>query len=204
MDLLKKTFLCFALLISGVAFAQNKQPIDAGIGVVAASDAYQYEVIERPPHLFEDEDLTRTWEGALVSPFFNKPDYGLYHFICLEKTSQFYKILVNDNETVYLPVDSSFKFMNWRDLVIGAQVERKSNENLLRISPDKKAKAITRDCDRESLLVLDMIEKEGLYWMQVVYHNECGEIPRIAEEGKKAWLQWRNKNELLVLISLLC
>ena len=108
-----KNILIFIAFIVTSVNAQNRNPKEIGIGFAIANDPYRYEMNYIPKNLFRNKELSEKWTINSIFPYFLKPDYGLFHFICLEKTKEYYKVLVNDNEVGFLANDSTFYFITW-------------------------------------------------------------------------------------------
>ncbi len=195
--------LVFALVV-GIAFGQGN-PRALGSGFAVAADPYQFENGSVPSRIYRDPELKIRLTGREVLPFFNKPDYGLYHFICLEKTAAYYKILINDNDIGYLPNDDAFRFMSWEQLMIGSPVERHSTDNPIYERPATTSKRIHNTCDPDRLHVKLLMERDGEYWAYVAIPLDCEDHPDLRTKAYKlGWIKWRTKTELLVSILLLC
>ncbi len=172
---------------------------ELGIGFVVATDPYQYEDGSHYENVFSDSELKNRWTGN-ISPFFYKPDYALYHFICLEKTVRYYKILINDMSTAYVPNDAHFYFKTWDMILINASVKRLTDDNPIRDELNS-SRTIEYKCASGQLQVKDVIEKNGEYWLQISFSPICDDQEIQRTYG---WIRWRTKNKLLVDILLLC
>jgi hypothetical protein len=196
------TILLILLVLN--SFGQNKSPKELGIGFTIASNPYEFGGLSIPKNLFKNKDLTQKWDSAKVFPFFLKPDYGLYHFICLEKTNDYYKILVNDTEIGYLPNDSNYYFKTWDAILLQSTVERLTKDNPIRKECDNESKIIVNRCEFDRLTVQDVIQKDGEFWIQIYFSPECEVYPDKNTKVKYGWIKWRIDGKLLVNILLLC
>jgi len=196
--------LILSLFIS-VIYGQNRQPKELGIGFAIADNPYLYEDMSHPKDIFTDSRLTTKIQTDKIFPFFYKPDYGLYHFICLEKNDEYYKILINDTEIGFIPNNQSYIFKSWETILMNASVERIDNKNLIRANPTESDKEIiTNDCQYEDLKVTDVIERKGDFWIAISFATDCEPYPKKDAKKKIGWIKWRDLNTLLVRIQLLC
>jgi hypothetical protein len=196
--------LFFSLSIS-VAYGQNKQPKKLGIGFVIAENPYLYENMSHPNNIFTNSELTDKIQTDEIFPFFYKPDYGLYHFICLEKNKRYFKILINDSEIGFIPNNGKYIFKTWETILMSASVERINKQNLIRKNLNgTDENIIMNNCEYETLKVLDVIEKNGEYWLEISFAENCEPYPTKNTEQKTGWIKWRNSENLLVRIQLLC
>ncbi len=196
--------LIFSLSIS-VVYGQNKQPKKLGIGFAIAENPYLYENMSHPNNIFTNSELTDKIQTDEIFPFFYKPDYGLYHFICLEKNKRYFKILINDSEIGFIPNNGNYIFKTWETILMSASVERIDKQNLIRKNLNgTDENIITNNCEYETLKVLDVIEKNGEYWLEISFAKNCEPYPNENTEQKTGWIKWRNYENLLVRIQLLC
>ena len=204
---MKKMKHCITILLTLIAlnsFGQNQTPKELGIGFAIASNPYEFEDLSTPEKLFRNKELTQKWNSDKVFPFFFKPDYGLYHFICLEKTNGYYKILVNDTEIGYLPNDSNYYFKTWDAILLQSTVERLNKENPIRKEWNNESEIILNDCKFDRLTVQEVIQKDGEFWLQIYFSPECEDYPDKNSKVKYGWIKWRTNDKLLVDILLLC
>lgn len=204
MRIMKNWIPILLTLIALSSFGQNKQPKELGIGFSIATNPYQFEDLSIPDNIFKDKELTQKWDSDKVFPFFFKPDYGLYHFVCLEKTIDYYKILVNDNEIAYLPNDTNYYFKTWEAMILQSKVERLTKDNPIRQECDDKSGIVEYNCEYDRLTVQDVVQKNGEYWLEIHFSPECEEYPSKNSKVKYGWIKWRTNNKLLVEILLLC
>ncbi|WP_439132079.1 hypothetical protein [Polaribacter sp.] len=191
-------------MITAVIYGQNNQPIKLGIGFAIAENPYLFEDMSHPNTIFTDSELTKRVETKAINPFFYKPDYGLYHFICLEKTNDYYKVLINDSEIGYLPNNSNYIFKTWDAILLSASVQRIDQQNFIRNSFKESDNAIIlNNCKNEVLKVLDVIEINGESWLEVSFSVNCETYLEDDTELKIGWLKWRVLDKLLVRILLL-
>lgn len=197
------TTILLTLLVLN-SFGQNQTPKELGIGFAIASAPYEFEDLSTPKNLYSNKELTEKWSSDKVYPFFLKPDYGLYHFICLEKTNDYYKVLVNDNEIGFIPNDSNYYFKTWDAILMQSTVERLTKDNPIRKAWNNESETISNDCEFDRLTVKDVILKDGEYWLQIYFSPECEDYPDKNSKVKYGWIKWRTNDKLLVNILLLC
>ncbi len=199
------------ILVTLTSYGQGKNPIKLGLGIVAIKDTYDE---SRIVTVYKGEDLKTKIEdfslyGQLknVSPYYFKPDYGLCYFVCLEKTKDYFKILINDKEEGFLKNDNDKYFKTWESLLINATVERLDiKANPLKTDPTKNGETITLQHDTvDRLQVIDVIEIKGEHWIKVQY-SKSGKVPcdKGTTDCGEGWIKWKSEDKLLVNILLLC
>lgn len=186
------------------SFAQNSNPKELGVGFAIAANPYEFDVKSIPSNLFIDQNLTQKWKIDSVFPYFLKPDYGLYHFICLAKTEKYYKVLVNDNDIGYIPNDASFNFITWDSILKDASVERLPLDNPIMSECNDSSKTILYYCEFERLKVVETLQKDGEYWLKVYFSPVCEDYFDQDSDVIYGWIKWRSNNQLLIEIYLLC
>ncbi len=182
----------------------QKQPVALGIGFAVANNPHEFVDYSTPQNIYSNKELSVELKGVKVHPFFFKPDYGLYHFICVEKTKSYYKVLVNDSSFAFLPNDSNYQFMTWDSLLVGAIVERITQNNPIKANADHASSSISYTCNHERLEVKRVLKKEGDYWIEVAFSKNCEDVNSSNNKLSFGWIKWREGNKLLVKIMLLC
>ena len=196
------------ILLTSIALStlgQNSILKELGVGFVIPINPYEFEDLSTPVNLFKDKALTEKRDSNNVFPFFFKPDYGLYHFICLDKGKDYFKILANDTEVAYVPNDGTYFFKTWKAILLESTVERVTDDNPILEEIGDQDKTIDNSCEFDRLTVKDVHQKDGQYWLQIYFSSNCEGYPD--ESGpniKHGWIKWRVKNNLLVNILLLC
>ncbi|MFY0598136.1 MAG: hypothetical protein JXR03_00595 [Cyclobacteriaceae bacterium] len=201
---MKNWIIILLTLIVLNSFGQNRDPKELGIGFAIPTNPYEFEDMSTPQNLYKNKEMTDKWNSNNVYPFFLKPDYGLYHFICLEKTNDYYKILVNDNEVGYIPNDSSYYFKTWDAILLQSTIARLTKNNLIRNEWNDDSGTIINNCEFDRLTVEDVIQKDGEFWLQIYFSPECEDYPDNNSKVEYGWIKWRTENKLLVNILLLC
>ena len=201
-----KTWILLILSLSiSMIYGQIKQPEKLGIGFAVAENPHLYENMSHPKDIFSNSELTNKIQTNKIFPYFYKPDYGLYHFICLEKNSKYFKILINDSEIGFIPNNEKYIFKTWETILMSASVARIDKQNLIRNSPkEKDEKIIINSCKYESMKVIDIIEQNGEFWIEIFFATNCEAYPEDNAERKTGWIKWRILEKLLVRIQLLC
>lgn len=202
---MKTSIILIFSLICSVFYGQNNQPINLGIGFAIAENPYLFENGTHPDTIFTNSQLTKKVKNDKISPFFYKPDYGLYHFICLEKNKNYYKVLINDSEIGYLPNNETYLFKSWETILMAASVQRNDKSNLIRNNPSENSKSdVENNCSNEVMQAKDVIQKQGEFWIEISFATDCSPYPDENAKLKRGWIKWRNSKELLVQIFLLC
>ena len=197
------------ILILSLSFSsisgQNRQPKELGIGLAIAKNPYSYGNNSYPKDIYTNSKLTEKIHTKKIFPFFYKPDYGLYHFICLEKNNKYYKILINDTEIGFIPNNKKYFFKTWETLLMTASVARIDRKNNpIRKKPNNTEEIITNNCEYETLNVIDIVEQNGEFWIQITYATNCDPYSDDNAKHKTGWIKWRNMKNLLVTFQLLC
>jgi len=199
------------LLTSLTSFRQEKSPIKLGVGIVAIEDTYD---TKKMVSIYKDKDLKNKLEdfklyGQLktVWPYYYKPDYGLCYFVCLEKTKDYFRVLINDKEEGFLKSDPEKYFKTWESVLISSFVERLDiKANPLKKKPSYSEATIDLEYEPkpDRLEVVDVIEKNGEHWLKVNF-SKSGKIPcdKQIADCAEAWIKWRAGDKLLVNILLL-
>lgn len=200
---LKLLILAFCVAFVSFCQAQNNNPVSLGIGFAMAFNPYEFGD-NHSNQIYTDAKLITKITTKEIYPFFYKPDYGLYHFICLEKTAFYYKILINDNEIAFIPNNKDFIFKTWEEILIGAGVERKDKKQFIYEKHDISSKVIENSCEFESMRVEKITKIKGEYWVFVQFASDCEPYLEESKKIKQGWVKWRTKDKLLVELFLLC
>lgn len=192
--------LPYCLSITSVA--QPKAPLSLGIGVVAVSNPYEIIDSVLVKTIYTDSLFTQPVSEIQIAPFFNKADYGLFHFICIDETKTHRTILVNDSTTAFIKKDEGFNFIPWSELLNGAFLERLSKTNQIRELPNNQSVAISNSCEIDRLRVRKVIQIEQEYWAFIDFAENCEVYFENATSIKQGWVKWRDHNKLLVDILL--
>lgn len=200
------------ILITLTSYGQENNPTKLGLGIVAIKDTYDE---SKTVTVYKDKGLKTKIEdfklyGQLKSiwPYYFKPDYGLCYFVCLEKTKDYFKILINDKEEGFLKNEDDKYFKTWESLLINATVERLDIKgNPLKSNPTDNAETITLQSEItvDRLQVIDVIEINEEHWINVNY-SKSGKVPcdKGTTDCGEGWIKWKSGDKLLVNILLLC
>lgn len=198
------------ILVTLTSYGQEKKPIKLGLGIVAIDNTYDASKIVS---IYKDKELKTKIEdfklyGQLknVWPYYFKPDYGLCYFVCLEKTQDYFKILVNDTEEGFLKNDEDKFFKTWESLLINSTVERLDiKTNPIKVRPANNAETISVEfkIPVDRLEVVDVIEMNGEHWINVKF-SKSGDYPFDEKSDiETGWIKWKAGDKLLVNILLL-
>jgi phosphatidylglycerol---prolipoprotein diacylglyceryl transferase len=199
------------ILISISSNGQGRNPVHTGIGIVAIADTYNQ---SKSVTVFKDKRLAVKLEdfklyggSRMIQPFYFKPDYGLCYFVCLEKTKDYYRILINDQQQAFLKANSDLYFKTWEALLINTTIERFNiSTNPIRSKPADTSEVIlvTNQLPVDRLLILEVLETGGESWARIKFsrsdklpheapHTDCGE----------GWIKWKKEDKLLIDLLLL-
>lgn len=184
--------------------AQGSSTINPGIGFVIANNPFQYEELARPKYFYSNMELNIPIQPDAVFPFFYKPDYALYHFICLEKTVSYYKVLYNDTGIAYIPNDTAFHFKSWESLLLNSFVMRLTKDSPVYAECTTSGNIISYNCAPERLKVIEVLEQNGIYWLNIAFSTECSDLMEQGVQLKYGWIIWRTETKLLIDLLLLC
>ena len=125
-----------------------------------------------------------------MSPIFYKPDYGVVYFVAVAFEGDYYVIEGRNAEKFKIKDNSSVKILEWKEFMMKRVTGIGKSENTSKymyIKPSKESvKSLIISFDE-----LEIKDVEG-NWMKI--KNPKGE----------GWIEWRNENELLIEVSLLC
>lgn len=199
------------ILVTFVSYGQDGVPTKLGLGIVAINDTYDESKVVT---VYKDRDLkTKTEDFKLygqlksVWPYYFKPDYGLCYFVCLEKTKDYFRILINDKDEGFLKNDNDKFFKTWESLLVNSTVERLDiKTNPIKTKPADSNPTIKLDYEvkNDRLQVIDVIEINGEHWINVKF-SKTGDYPfdKQSDIGT-GWVKWKSGEKLLVNILLLC
>ncbi|CAM1346133.1 hypothetical protein [Tenacibaculum crassostreae] len=216
---MKFKLLLTILLISSITDAQQETLVKPlGIGKVKLQiediiysktiKQYELEFFEKEDCLNSSNKVEFKWNKnglgymeVLNSDFIKIKDwhveepYFIVNFICLEKNSKGYKIIVNEetNESRWIKKSPKMEFQPWsdflRNLYCVEQIDINSNPLLNKVN----GKPINKE--KQCWKVLKISEE----WILV--NNQTDEpLPNNEKPLKeiKGWIKWRNKNGLLI------
>lgn len=188
-----------------------------GIGLIIVPEEFE---------LFDDSLLTHSYmkwnmyssenPPKPIIPKYYKPDYGILHFICLESTAKYHKILSNESEVKYSPIKESYHFATWEKYILESFGIRRDDEGNhekepLRSSPNVKSTIVSIPKGYEMFCPMEVKGD----WVKVKYdcfYNEennphegepCSNFIEKCQNPVTGWLKWREKNEILIDIFLM-
>jgi hypothetical protein len=196
----------------------DNQTFSLGIGLIIFPEEFE---------IFEDSLLTNSYvkwnmysgkqpSKPLVPKYF-KPDYGIMHFICLEKTSKYFKIFVNDNQVKYVPTMKSYQFVSWENYILNSYGIRKikgeqSVDNQF-IMQNNDLNSVKIALPKGQEMFCPMYVKGD--WVKVKYdcfYNEennphegkpCQSYIEKCQNPVTGWCRWRERNIVLIDIFLM-
>lgn len=164
-----------------------------GIGLVKLSPAKVLHAYKDPMLLQNSETYTFAQEEGMVSPKFFDENFRLCFFVCLDKTKDYYKILINPLEERYIKTGEGLDFLEWDDFLKNKEfsfISRKDPvQNKLRRAPNERS----RHLRNESKTIFDMMTPLAIEgdWVKVRYFDKN-------KNRKTGWIKWRRENKLLV------
>lgn len=191
---------------------------DLGIGLVTPGNsmAERFQVFNDSilTQLFKEVN-THTNEALNLCAKYNKHDYGILHFICLERTNRYFKIIVNHDEIKYLSkADSGYKFITWDEYIKTAySIKRKREQRTNFIFENPSASSDKIELPKERLERFCVLKVQG-EWLQVKYdcfenqaknENELTPCEEYIDQCEllTGWIRWRRNNIVLVEIPYL-
>ncbi len=193
---------------------------DLGLGLVQAPTTFELFNDSLLTNLFLQWDMhsSDTPPKPLCSKYY-MPEYGIMHFICLQKTSTYFKVLVNFNEVKYFPATTEYQFQTWENYILSSYgIRRTTSEDgsiayhqSLRSSPSESAKSIEIPEGLENFCPREIKGD----WVKVTYDcfynveepmNEgepCHNYINKCKNPTSGWLRWRQKNKILIDIFLM-
>lgn len=191
-----------------------------GIGLVIVPDTFKvYDdslLITKPKSydMYHDDEKTID-----ICPKFFKPDYGIMHFVCISSTQKAYKVLVNYNESKYLPKTKAYVFKSWNEYIMSSFGIRRSisPERNYTVSHQPLRKQFSEKSDTLSIPsgyeMFCPVEIKG-DWLRVkfdcFYNDEnnkhegepCYNYIDKCKNPVSGWFKWRDGNKLLIDIFL--
>lgn len=199
-------------MLSAFSFGQGRVPVKAGMGFAVYNSPYSFGRIENYDSVFVDIKVTKSVNSEALMPYYYKPDYGLFHFVCLDSTTDCYHILYNDSSDGYVS-KRDYHFITWDSLILNSTgVYRLANINVnnpLREKPNSNSDLISYNCKFDDLAAVDLKRVGNTYWVKVVYFKDCkGEDPFYTYPDlsifPSAWIMWRINEQLLIELAMLC
>ncbi|NEM96119.1 hypothetical protein [Pontibacter burrus] len=186
-----------------------------GIGLVSVPAAFE---------LFSDSLLTSSymqWDmyssdvppKPVCSKYYS-PEYGIVQFVCLAKTTKYYKVLSGYDQVFYLPVEDGYEFTTWYDYILSSFGVRRNTDlgdewknQPLRKLPDLSSGELKIP---EGLEMFCAMEVKG-DWLKVkydcFYNTEtpieeglpCHQYIDKCNDTVTGWLKWKDGNNVLMI-----
>lgn len=194
-------FLTISLLVFKLCYSQNIDKLteyqndnlikEIGIGLVQQID------VNEKITLYDDISckkikIKNAKIGKDIIPLLNKTDYSILFFVCVEKSSKYYKIVTSIGNYAYIKPSDKFIFYNWneflKDQVTSVESKNKRLNPLFNKINGKPINFKNLQSDDE----IEVIEiKEN--WLNI----------RNATINQDYWLKWKDGNKLLIYLNLL-
>lgn len=192
---MKGLFVILLFLICNIANSQQylNQTGSLGVGLVMIKNTYspndKVTFYNDNKLSNKSEDFFITQPNSIRFPKFYKPDYGICYFVCLEKTANYFKILVNEKDVKFIGTDSNSTFINWPKLLL-----KSTGIRVLNINQHFYIQAFT-----ESLLA--NIKPDHILTV-ISVKNDWVEIKDQITKNV-GWFQWKKNDQLTIEILLL-
>ncbi|MES2780857.1 MAG: hypothetical protein V4651_13270 [Bacteroidota bacterium] len=205
---------------AGSNFGYDNQVSSLGIGLVIAPTVFEVFNDSLLKNKLVDYNMYSEDESDIgfCSKFY-KPDYGIMHFVCVGKTTNAYKILINYSEIKYLPNTQKYAFETWDQYIMGSfGIKRLTDDSgdhskilPLRTTPFDNATTVTIP---EGYELFCPISVKG-DWVHVQYdcfYNDennthvdepCSNYIDKCKHPLTGWLKWREGNKILIGIFLM-
>lgn len=190
---------------STIIYSYENETSTLGIGLVMGIDTMELYNDSLLKNLHVKWDMYQEQPKPTLYSKFWKPDYGIMHFICLEKNSKYFKVLINYNDIKFFPNTRKYKFQTWEEYISSSYgIGSNPSDSVMYSEPDKKSSIIK--IKGNSLCALQ-IKGE---WVKVADCNDsafepCYEIlnQKPNKTATRGWLKWKEKNKLLIGICLM-
>jgi hypothetical protein len=130
--------------------------------------------------------------GKDIIPILNKPDYGIQFFVCLEKNSNYYKIVISKGKYAYIKPTQKYFYYDWHDFLKN-QVTSIENKNI-------SSNPLFDKINGKVITIKNMQSDDEIEVIEV--KDDWLNIKNITL-NKEYWIKWREKNNLLVYLNLL-
>ena len=188
-----------------------------GIGLIIVPEKFKIYRDNKLSELYGEFDIYRE-EVSICSKYF-KPDYGILHFVCIERTNKYFKVLVNFSTVLYLENNKENIFTTWNDYILSSYGIRRLTSNSGEISesqnlksePDDKSETLEIPEGYELFCPIE-IKKEWLKVQYDCFYNEeenpnegkpCNEYIDKCKNPTVGWIRWKKKNKILIDIFLM-
>jgi hypothetical protein len=132
-------------------------------------------------------------DGLMQPKFFDK-NFGLCYFVCTERTANYYKILVNPLDELYIKIDKEIEFLEWGNFLENdhfTYIGRKDwYNNRIRLQPNDSAAEINYERKYDTMIPLKI---QG-DWLKVKFFNNHGR--------QVGWIRWKSDTKLLINFQL--
>ncbi|MFC0878857.1 hypothetical protein ACE01N_19835 [Saccharicrinis sp. FJH2] len=208
MKALKTIFLGLFIHISIIGYGKQGNPKDLGIGMIFAIDAFELLENGIPQNLFYSDINFKNniTNPEFIKPFLDKPDYALFHFICLERHTKYYKILINDTLEAFVESGKGFKYLTWEEVIKESLgfIRLNRDENPIHIDSNSESDTIDYTCDADDFRAVDFKTIDNEFWVKIEFSNTCKSDCAEIYDKKNGWIRWREDKKLLIKMFFLC
>lgn len=202
--------------LKGTSPSYDNDVSTLGIGVVIAPDKFVVYKDSLLNNKFRSINMSGDEKAIDIYSKFYKPDYGIMHFICLQATDKYYKVIVSYGTIKYLPKSKGYQFVNWTNYIMQSFGVRRNRSKIeshqpLRISPTANADTLSIPGKYEMFCP---VEVKG-DWVKVrfdCFYNDdnnkhedesCQSYISECKDPVTGWLKWRDGNKVLIDILLM-
>ncbi|GAA4310615.1 hypothetical protein [Nibribacter koreensis] len=199
---------------------ENETPT-LGIGLVSAPAIFElfHDSLLTKRYVRWNTDSSETPSNVVCSKFYF-PDYSIFHFVCLQETSRYYKVLANADQVKYFPKTKDYRFETWEEYILNSFGIRRKTGDLastntykqeVKQAPNKSSKSIEIPKGHEMFCPQEVTGD----WVKVTYdcfYNKernpyegepCHTFIQKCKEPVTGWLKWREGNQVLIDILLM-
>jgi len=196
-DMTTFRLLLLLILLPAPLYGQN---MTNSIGVVTISDDFDnsdhiLEFLNDDGSVWNAINLFDEWkpiEGFIIMAF--HPDYFLYKIKCKEKTSEYYRVVVNEETglTKRILISSKLKLQTWEEYVLDVftvsfNISETSILDKINGSP------VTKLPVKNQFLFPKEVKGE---WMRIIWTDS--NYPTDDSINYSGWIKWKKGNEIIV------
>ncbi|ASK31731.1 hypothetical protein CEY12_17130 [Chryseobacterium sp. T16E-39] len=189
------------LLICNSFICQNKNKLEYQNDVLIqnlGNGLVQFLKTNEKITLYSDKNLLKieikdAQIGNNLIPLLNKPDYGILFFPCIEKGSDFYKIIISKNHFAYIKSSKDIMYYTWKDFLLN-QVTSITSKNLDTNPPRTSIGGKVINIENWTADDEVSIIKVDRNWIQV---------KNITQNNQLFWIEWKDDRTLKIFLNLL-
>lgn len=130
--------------------------------------------------------------GKELIPLLYKIDYNILFFVCVEKNKDYYKIVISSGKYAYLKSSQNYLFYNWNEFL--------KNQVISLESKDLEKNPFVNKINGNPINIKIILPDDEIEIVEV--KNEWAKIHNTTLNSNY-FIKWRDKQNLLVFLSLL-